>query len=329
MILAAGIVLVLGQSASRALTPAVAMPPITVLALAFRPPGLAAVAPGAGAQGRRHRGGRRSRRRDRDGAGIRPRGGSTKPLRRQGAGRARHGAPGRPASRRGICPGLYYLPSLSIAAVVFFGGRQVIHGDAVDRAVRALRDLAPPARVAARSARLDHGTSPSAPSPRPAGGFAWLEGIEPLPEPADPEARAGRPARPCGSRSVDFAYGGEDERPARASSSSSSPGEIVAICGAHRLRQDVAAQSAAPLLRPDGGARAASAASTRATCRSRSSAASVALVTQRPVAVLVPLRENLTAGRSEDADWDEVLGRVRGRRCRRRSSTGCPTATTR
>src|SRR3954449_3437131 len=26
-------------------------------------------------------------------------------------------------------PGLYYLPALSIAAVVFFGGRAVIHGD--------------------------------------------------------------------------------------------------------------------------------------------------------------------------------------------------------
>ena len=84
--------------------------------------------------------------------------------------------------------------------------------------------------------------------------FAWLEGIQPLPEPAQPKPL---PAGPLGVRfeAVHFAYGGEDEV-LRDLDLVVEPGEIVAICGPTGRGQDVAAQSAAALLRPDRRPRA-------------------------------------------------------------------------
>ena len=73
-----------------------------------------------------------------------------------------------------------------------------------------------------------------------------------------------------------------------------------------RRRQDVAAQPAAPLLRPDRAAACCSAASTCASSRSRDLAVAVAIVTQRPILFSIPLRDNLTAARP-DAPWDEVV----------------------
>ena len=58
-------------------------------------------------------------------------------------------------------PGLIFLPSLAIAAVLFFGGRDGDRGQPDDRRVHALHHAAAAARLAARGARLDH-------QPRPA-----------------------------------------------------------------------------------------------------------------------------------------------------------------
>ena len=96
--------------------------------LPLRPSRLADLAPGTGAQGRRDGGRRRGRRRDRDGAGVRPRGRRARAVRRQGRGRPLDRPPAGRRRVAAICPGLYYLPALSIAAVVFFGGRAVIDG---------------------------------------------------------------------------------------------------------------------------------------------------------------------------------------------------------
>ena len=52
-------------------------------------------------------------------------------------------------------PGLTFLPSMAIASVLFFGGRDVIDGNLTIGAVRALQQPAAAARVAARGARLD------------------------------------------------------------------------------------------------------------------------------------------------------------------------------
>src|SRR5207253_5100635 len=91
-------------------------------------------------------------------------------------------------------PGLYYLPSLSIAAVVFFGGRQVIGGHlSIGQFVMfetLLLQLLWPLEA------LGWITNLGQPALASAGrSFAWLEGIQPLPEPAAPEPL---PAGPVG-----------------------------------------------------------------------------------------------------------------------------------
>ena len=199
-------------------------------------------------------------------------------------------------------PGLYYLPALSIAAVVFFGGRAVIEGDLTIgnfvlfetlllqlvwplEAIGWILDLAQRALASA-------GRS-----------FAWLEGIEPLPDPANPRHL---PPGPLGVRfeRVSFAYGGEVDV-LRELDFVVQPGEIVAVCGSTGSGKTSLLNLLPRFYDPTSGRVLVGGVDTRdvpiAELR-----ASVALVTQRPVLFSVPLRDNLTAGR-EDADWDEVL----------------------
>ena len=99
----------------------------------------------------------------------------------------------RPESRHSTSPGLYYLPALSVAAVVFFGGRAVIDGNiTIGQFVlfeTLLLQLVWPLEAIgwildlAQRAHWSAGRS-----------FGWLEGIEPLPEPAQPR-RIRPPAR--------------------------------------------------------------------------------------------------------------------------------------
>ena len=199
-------------------------------------------------------------------------------------------------------PGLYYLPALSIAAVVFFGGRAVIAGDITIgefvlfetlllqlvwplEAIGWILDLAQRALASA-------GRS-----------FGWLDGIEPLPEPANPRHH---PAGPLGVRfeRVSFAYGGEVDV-LHDLDLVVEPGEIVAVCGPTGSGKTSLLNLLPRFYDPTGGQVLVGGVDTRdvpiAELRRDG-----ALVTQRPVLFSVPLRENLTAGR-EDADWDEVL----------------------
>src|SRR3954471_18838039 len=93
-------------------------------------------------------------------------------------------------------PGLYYLPSLSIAAVVFFGGRQVISGHlTIGQFVlfeTLLLQLVWPLEALGWITNLAQRALASA-----GRSFAWLEGIAPLPEAADPTPL---PAGPLGVR---------------------------------------------------------------------------------------------------------------------------------
>ena len=145
-------------------------------------------------------------------------------------------------------PGLYYLPALSIAAVVFFGGRAVIHGDlTIGQFVlfeTLLLQLVWP--LEAIGWILDLAQRALASAGR---SFGWLDGIEPLPEPANPRPL---PSGPVGVRfeNVSFAYGGE-VNVLHELDLVVEPGEIVAVCGSTGRRQDVAAQPSPALLRPD------------------------------------------------------------------------------
>jgi ABC-type multidrug transport system fused ATPase/permease subunit len=82
-------------------------------------------------------------------------------------------------------PGLYYLPALSIAAVLFFGGRQVIGGHlSIGQFVlfeTLLLQLVWPLEALGWITNLAQRALASA-----GRSFAWLDGIESLPEPARP-----------------------------------------------------------------------------------------------------------------------------------------------
>jgi ABC-type multidrug transport system fused ATPase/permease subunit len=199
-------------------------------------------------------------------------------------------------------PGLYYLPSLSIAAVVFFGGRQVIGGHlSIGQFVlfeTLLLQLVWPLEALGWITNLGQRALASA-----GRSFAWLEGIEPLPEPKKPKHL---PSGPLGVRfeSVQFAYGGETGV-LRDLDLVVEPGEIVAVCGPTGSGKTSLLNLLPRFYDPTGGRVLVGGVDTRdlAIAELRGD---VALVTQRPVLFSVTLRENLTTGR-EDARWDDVL----------------------
>ena len=199
-------------------------------------------------------------------------------------------------------PGLYYLPSLSIAAVVFFGGRAVIHGDlTIGQFVlfeTLLLQLVWP--LEAIGWILDLAQRALASAGR---SFGWLDGIEPLPEPANPRRL---PSGPVGVRfeNVSFAYGGE-VNVLHELDLVVEPGEIVAVCGSTGSGKTSLLNLLPRFYDPTAGRVTIGDVDTR-DVRIAELRASVALVTQRPILFSVPLRENLTAGR-EDADWEDVL----------------------
>jgi ABC-type multidrug transport system fused ATPase/permease subunit len=199
-------------------------------------------------------------------------------------------------------PGLYYLPALSVAAVVFFGGRAVIDGQiTIGQFVlfetlllqlvwplEAIGWILDPAQRALASA----GRS-----------FGWLEGVEPLPEPTSPRHF---PAGQLDVRfeNVNFAYGGEADV-LHDLNLVVEPGEIVAVCGSTGSGKTSLLNLLPRFYDPTAGRVLVGGVETRDMSIAKLHA-DVALVTQRPVLFSVRLRENLTAGR-EDADWDEVL----------------------
>jgi ABC-type multidrug transport system fused ATPase/permease subunit len=200
-------------------------------------------------------------------------------------------------------PGLYYLPSLSIAAVVFFGGRQVIAGDiSIGQFVlyeTLLLQLVWPLEALGWITNLAQRALASA-----GRSFAWLDQIEPLPEPASPRHLAA--TGPVGVRfeRLSFAYGGEADV-LHDLDLVVEPGEIVAVCGPTGSGKTSLLNLLPRFYDPTDGRVLVGGVDTRdlpiAELRR-----DVALVTQRPVLFSVLLRENLTAGR-EDADWDDVM----------------------
>jgi ABC-type multidrug transport system fused ATPase/permease subunit len=199
-------------------------------------------------------------------------------------------------------PGLYYLPSLSIAAVVFFGGRQVIGGQlSIGEFVlfeTLLLQLVWPLEALGWITNLAQRALASA-----GRSFAWLEGIHPLPEPASPSHLPAGPLE-VRYRNVHFAYGGESEV-LRGVELVVAPGEIVAVCGPTGSGKTSLLNLLPRFYDPTGGGVLLSGVDTRELTLAELRR-DVALVTQRPVLFSVPLRENLTAG-NPDVDWEDVL----------------------
>ena len=199
-------------------------------------------------------------------------------------------------------PGLIFLPTLGIAAVLYVGGRQAIDGELTigqfTLFVTLLLQLVWP--LEALGWIINLGQRATAAASR---SFAWLDGIESMPERAEPVPLPDGPL-PVRLQDVRFRYATGSEV-LSGIDLDANPGEIVAVCGATgagktsllNLLPRFYDPTAGRVLLGDVDARDLALAELRR---------SVAVVTQKPVLFSIRLRDNLLAGRP-DADWSDVL----------------------
>ena len=199
-------------------------------------------------------------------------------------------------------PGLFFLPTLSIAAVVFFGGRDVINGDlTIGQFVlfnTILLQLAWPLESLGWITNLAQRALASA-----GRSFAWIEGIDRLPEPAQPLPAPAGP-QPISFQNAHFAYADEDEVLTGVDLEVEA-GEIVAVCGATGSGKTSLLNLAARLYDPTEG-RVLLGGTDLRDLRLENVRSAMSIVTQRPILFSIPLRDNLMIGRP-DAGWDEVV----------------------
>ncbi len=199
-------------------------------------------------------------------------------------------------------PGLFFLPTLSIAVVLFFGGRRVISGELTygefTLFTQLLLQLVWPLEALGWITNLAQRALASA-----GRSFAWLEGIEHVPEPDSPRPL---PAGRLGIEldGVHFAYGEEDEV-LRGLDLQVEAGEIVAVCGPTGSGKTTLLNLLPRFYDPTGGTVRLGGVDICGVKVAELRSA-VAVVTQRPVLFSVPLRENLLGGRP-GAPWEEVL----------------------
>jgi ABC-type multidrug transport system fused ATPase/permease subunit len=199
-------------------------------------------------------------------------------------------------------PGLVFLPSLGIAAVLWFGGRDAIAGTLTigefTLFVTLLLQLVWPLEALGWIINLAQRATAAA-----SRSFAWLEHIEPLPEPVSPRPLPPGPL-PVELRGVRFRYGTGAEV-LRGLDLVVEPGEIVAVCGPTGAGKTSLLNLVPRFYDPTEGAVVLGGADVRDVALDELRRA-VAVVTQRPVLFSIRLRDNLLAGRPE-ASWDEVL----------------------
>ncbi len=199
-------------------------------------------------------------------------------------------------------PGLLFLPTLGIAGVLYFGGRDVIAGSLTVGElmlfITLLLQLVWPLEALGWIINLGQRAVASA-----GRSFAWLEQIEPLAERAEPQPL---PAGPLDVRfeSVRFAYGTGAEV-LRGVELAVEPGEIVAVCGATGSGKTTLLNLLPRFYDPTAGRVLLGGVDTQDAALADLRNA-VAIVTQKPVLFSVLLRENLLSARP-DADWEEVL----------------------
>jgi ATP-binding cassette subfamily B protein len=198
-------------------------------------------------------------------------------------------------------PALFYLPTLSIAAVVYFGGQDVIAGRlTIGQFVlfnTILLQLTWPLEALGWILNLAQRAIASAGRT-----FAWLELIERLPAPEHPRAL------PAGGLSVTFdqvrfAYPGEEEV-LLGVDLALEPGEIVAVCGGTGAGKSTLLNLLPRFYDPTAGRVLLGGVDLRDVPIAELRRA-VAVITQRPILFSITLRENLLAGRPE-APWEEV-----------------------
>ncbi len=199
-------------------------------------------------------------------------------------------------------PGLLFLPTVSIAAVVLVGGRDVIGGTLTYGEFflfyQLLLQLVWPLEALGWILSLAQRATASA-----SRSFAWLQGIETIPEPAYPTAL---PAGELAVRfeGVHFSYGTGSEVLSGVDLEIA-PGEVIAVCGPTGAGKTSLLNLLPRFYDPTDGRVLVGGVDVRDVPVSELRDA-VAIVTQKPVLFSIPLRDNLTAARP-DAPWDEVV----------------------
>jgi ABC-type multidrug transport system fused ATPase/permease subunit len=202
----------------------------------------------------------------------------------------------------GFLPGLLFLPTVSIAIVLWFGGRDVTHGHLTLGEFFLfyflLLQLVWPLEALGWIINLGQRATASA-----SRSFAWLEHIEEIPEPAEPRHL---PAGPLDVRfeDVHFSYGSGSEVLSGVDMDVRA-GEIVAVCGPTGAGKTSLLNLLPRFYDPTGGRVLIGGVDARDVPLAELRSA-VAVVTQRPILFSIPLRDNLTAGRP-DVSWDLVL----------------------
>ena len=199
-------------------------------------------------------------------------------------------------------PGLLFLPTLSIGAVVLFGGHDVIGGKLTYGEFflfyQLLLQLVWPLEALGWILSLAQRATASA-----SRSFAWLQGIETIPEPATPRSL---PAGDVGVRfeSVHFSYGTGSEVLSGVELDVA-PGEVLALCGPTGAGKTSLLNLLPRFYDPTEGRVLLGGVDLRELSLGELRTA-VAIVTQRPILFSITLRENLIAARP-DAPWEEVV----------------------
>jgi ABC-type multidrug transport system fused ATPase/permease subunit len=199
-------------------------------------------------------------------------------------------------------PGLVFLPTLGIAAVLLIGGREAIAGNLTigqfTLFITLLLQLVWP--LEALGWIINLGQRATAAASR---SFAWLDGIQSLPERERPASLPEGPL-PVRFENVSFAYstGGEV---LSGIDLDAAPGEIVAVCGPTGAGKTSLLNLLPRFYDPTEGRVLLGGVDARDVALAELRTA-VAIVTQKAVLFSVPLRDNLLAARP-DADWADVL----------------------
>ena len=199
-------------------------------------------------------------------------------------------------------PGLLFLPTMSIGAVVLFGGRDVIAGSLTYGEFflfyQLLLQLVWPLEALGWILSLAQRATASA-----SRSFAWLRGVETIPEPTHPtELPAGQLS--VAFQGVRFSYGTGSEV-LSGIDLALEPGEIVAVCGPTGAGKTSLLNLLPRFYDPTEGRVLVGGVDIRDVPIAELRAA-VAIVTQKPILFSIPLHENLTAARP-DAPWEEVV----------------------
>jgi ABC-type multidrug transport system fused ATPase/permease subunit len=199
-------------------------------------------------------------------------------------------------------PGLIFLPSVGIAAVVYFGGNDAIDGNLTigefTLFIFFLLQLVWP--LEALGWIINLGQRATAAASR---SFAWLDGIASLHENPEPTAL---PDGPLTVRFEDAAFSYDiGSEVLSGVNLVVPPGEVVAVCGSTGSGKTSLLNLLPRFYDPTAGRVLLGGVDVRDTSI-RELRNAVAIVTQKPVLFSVPLRDNLLGGRP-DADWSEVL----------------------